>query len=269
MSIQHSPQALTYYMSEPEPCDYVAGNSSRIIFISPDDDLDTHTFSELSQKGFCRSGTVVYKPNCLVCHQCLSCRVPVDDFQMNSIQKKAWKRNQDIHMQIISSAQATEQHFALYHRYIQARHSNSIMAEQLDYQQFDDFLVQSKGDSIFLEFYLQQHLIAVSVCDYVNDGLSAVYTFFDPDYQARSLGTFTVLKQIEYVKSLNLNYLYLGYWVPNSKKMQYKINYQPLEIYHHQQWYRLKSQLTTTELDELCELLKLATFQDNPLMTKI
>lgn len=260
---------LTYYMTSPEPCDYVSGNSSRIIFVSPDEDLDEQTFSTLSQEGFCRSGTMVYRPNCLVCHQCLSCRVPVRNFKMSSMQKKAWKRNQDLHMNIISSSQATEQHFDLYHRYIQARHANSVMADDLDYQQFENFLVQSKGNSIFLELYLNENLIAVSVCDYVNDGLSAVYHFFEPDYHARSLGTFSVLKQIEYVKSLDLNYLYLGYWVPNSAKMQYKINYQPLEIYHHRQWYRLKQPLSPQELDELCQLLTLAEMQSTHLMRKV
>ena len=252
---------LTYYISDPYPCDYIQHNQSRVVFIAPDEPVDERLVSELSRSGFRRSGELIYKPECDSCQQCLSCRVPVDEFVMNSAQKKAWKRNQDLITNIIPSSQANETHFELYCRYIQARHANGSMIETLNPEQFEEFLVKSKAKSIFLEFYHEQRLIAVSVCDVFDDGISAVYTFFDPEYSKRSLGGFAILKQIEYVKQLGLRYLYLGYWIPHSRKMKYKSNYQPLELYYHDNWRRLKQPLSAEEIQEVGERLTQNMFQ--------
>lgn len=239
---------IFYYLTDPEPCDYLEHQSSRLTLVISDDTLDKSTFSELSRQGFRRSGEFIYKPACEACQQCLSCRIPVAEFKMNSVQKKAWKRNQDLKYRLLPSIYANQQHFELYCRYLQSRHADGNMSNSLDEKQFEDFLVRSNYESVFLEFFLEDTIIAVSVCDYFDDGLSAVYTFFDPDYQRRSLGVFAILKQIEYVKTLGLNYLYLGYWVPHSKKMNYKAQYQPLDILYQQQWYRLKQPLTSEQI---------------------
>ncbi|MDO4223658.1 MAG: arginyltransferase, partial [Acinetobacter sp.] len=240
-------QDLHYFLSADEPCHYIENQSSRMLVLNPELQVDEQTLSELSRHGFRRSGDIMYKPDCDSCHQCLSSRIPVHEFRMNSSQKKAWKRNQDLRFNIIPTVFANEQHFNLYARYIQQRHAEH-RHEQPNPQEFQQFLIRSKNNSFFLELWLEQQLVAVSVCDYFDDGLSAVYTFFDPEQHRRSLGVFAILSQIEYAKSLQLDYVYLGYWVPHSNKMQYKSQYQPLEILYQDQWLRLKQPLSQEEM---------------------
>lgn len=169
---------------------------------------------------------------------------------MTSAQKKAWKRNQDLQMKIIPSSAANATHYALYERYINERHADGDMFPASQ-DQFEKFLVHSCTESFFLELWLEDHLISVSTCDLMDDGLSAVYTFFDPDESRRSLGVFAILKQIEYAQLQGLEYVYLGYWVPHSNKMNYKSQYIPLEILLDGQWRRLNRQLNAEEIQRL------------------
>ena len=202
---------LQYYITPPHHCSYLENKSARMVFLDPTHRIDVLSLSELSRVGFRRSGDFLYRPECHLCRQCLSCRVPVTEFKMNSIQRKAWKRNQDLTVKLTRAQDASEQlHYALYERYINERHSDGDMFPP-NFDQFEKFLVQSCTDSFFLEFWKDDRLISVSSCDLLDDGISAVYTFFDPDENRRSLGVFAVLKQIEYAQSLDLPYLYLGY----------------------------------------------------------
>ena len=153
-------------------------------------------------------------------------------------------------MKITRTADASEIHYNLYERYINERHSDGDMfPPSLD--QFEKFLVHSCTESFFLEFWKDDRLISVSSCDPLDDGLSAVYTFFDPDENRRSLGVFAVLKQIEHAKALSLPYVYLGYWVPHSDKMNYKSQYVPLELLIDGQWRRLNRMLNPEEIQQL------------------
>ncbi|KXO73402.1 arginyl-tRNA-protein transferase [Acinetobacter venetianus] len=241
---------LQYYITPPHDCSYLENKSARMVFLDPIHRIDVVTLSELSRVGFRRSGDFVYRPECHLCRQCLSCRVPVQEFHMNSSQKKAWRRNQDLRMSILPTSKATQEHYDLYERYINERHADGDMyPASLD--QFEKFLVHSCTESFFIELWENEKLIAVSTCDLMDDGLSAVYTFFDPDEQRRSLGVFAILKQIEYVKTLNLEYLYLGYWVPHSSKMNYKSQYTPLELLLDGQWRRLNRPLSEKEIHQL------------------
>lgn len=241
---------LQYYITPPHDCSYLEHKSSRMVFLDPAHKINVVTLSELSRVGFRRSGDFIYRPECHLCRQCLSCRVPVHDFYMNSSQKKAWKKNQDLKLTITSTAYATDLHYELYEAYINARHADGDMYPPTR-DQFDKFLVQTCTDSFFLEFWLNDQLIAVSTCDQLDDGLSAVYTFFKPVESHRSLGTFAILKQIEYAKQINLQYVYLGYWVPHSSKMNYKAQYLPLELLLDGQWRRLNKALSAEEIDQL------------------
>ncbi len=245
---------LQYYITPPHNCSYLEKKSARMVFLDPNHRIDVLTLSELSRAGFRRSGDFVYRPECHLCRQCLSSRIPIYAFKMNSIQKKAWNKNQDLSTSIIPTHLATEEHFKLYERYITERHADGDMFPP-NQDQFEKFLVRSCTESFFIEFRLNNQLIAVSTCDALDDGLSAVYTFFDPEQQARSLGTFAILKQIEYAKTLNLNYVYLGYWVPQSKKMSYKSQYIPLEILIDGQWVRLNHKLSEENIKKLGESL--------------
>jgi arginyl-tRNA--protein-N-Asp/Glu arginylyltransferase len=245
---------LQYYITPPHDCSYLENKSARMVFLDPVHRIDVVTLSELSRMGFRRSGDFVYRPECHLCRQCLSSRVPVHEFQMNSIQKKSWKRNQDLTVKITSTRNATDQHYALYERYINERHADGDMFPPSQ-DQFEKFLVHSCTDSFFLELWKDEQLISVSTCDLLDDGLSAVYTFFDPDESRRSLGVFAILKQIEYARSTGLNYVYLGYWVPHSEKMNYKSQYIPLELLIDGQWRRLNHSLSKIEIAQLGDSL--------------
>lgn len=153
-------------------------------------------------------------------------------------------------MKITSPEQAGDTHYALYERYINERHADGDMFPP-SRDQFEKFLLQSCTDSFFLELWLDDRLISVSTCDLLDDGISAVYTFFDPDENRRSLGAFAILKQIEHAQKLGLQFIYLGYWVPHSNKMNYKSQYLPLELLIDGQWRRLNRALSELEIQHL------------------
>lgn len=245
---------LQYYITPPHDCSYLKNKSARMVFLDPAHQIDVLALSELSRLGFRRSGDFVYRPECHLCKQCLSCRVPVNDFTMSGIQKKAWKRNQDLSLHIVSSNEATQEHYALYERYINTRHADGDMYPP-SYDQFEKFLIQSCTESYFLELRKDGRLLSVSTCDFLDDGISAVYTFFDPDEQHRSLGVFAILKQIEQARHMGLNYVYLGYWVPHSNKMNYKTQYNPIEILLDGKWKRLNRRLNDEEVQQLGGML--------------
>lgn len=241
---------LQYYITPPHDCSYLPNKSARMVFLDPTHRIDTITLSELSRTGFRRSGDFVYRPECHLCRQCLSSRVPVDEFSMNSSQKKAWNRNQDLQVRISSPQHANDTHYALYERYINERHADGDMYPP-SRDQFEKFLLQSCTDSFFLELWKDEQLISVSTCDLLDDGISAVYTFFDPDENRRSLGVFAILKQLEHAQTLGLPFIYLGYWVPHSSKMNYKSQYLPLELLIDGQWRRLNRRLNAEEIEHL------------------
>lgn len=232
-----------------------------MVFLDPTQKIDVLTLSDLSRTGFRRSGEYVYKPECHSCRQCLSCRIIVDVFTMNSQQKKAWKKNQDLHMKITPINKANNQHYQLYEKYINARHQDGDMYPPSP-EQFKSFLLNSCTESFFLELWKDKQLLSVSTCDVLDDGLSAVYTFFDPNESKRSLGVFAILKQIEYVKSLNLDFVYLGYWVPHSKKMNYKSQYSPFDLLIDGQWQTFEKPLNSEQIEQLGESL-MTTFPLN------
>lgn len=245
---------LQYFITPPHDCSYLKQKSARMVFLDPVHRIDVQTLSELSRMGFRRSGDFIYRPECHLCRQCLSCRVPVNDFVMNSRQKKAWKKNQDLTLKVSLAADATSMHYALYERYINERHANGDMFPP-SYEQFEKFLMQNSNQSFFLELWDDEQLLSVSCCDQLDDGVSAVYTFFDPDYSHRSLGVFAILKQIEYAKLQAKDFVYLGYWVPHSEKMNYKTQFNPIELLLEGKWKRLTRQLNEQEVHQLGSML--------------
>ena len=245
---------LQYYITPPHDCSYLTRRSARMVFLDPIQRIDTVTLSELSRSGFRRSGDFIYRPECHLCRQCLSSRVPAALFIPNSQQKKTIKRNQDLEMRTTPTSQAQDYHYNLYERYIRLRHHDGDMFPP-SYEQFEKFLVHSCTDSFFLELWKDDRLMSVATCDQLDDGLSAVYTFFEPAEAKRSLGVYSILNQIDYVKSQGRSYLYLGYWVPHSSKMNYKSQYAPLEILLDGQWHRLNKHLNADEIQRLGDSL--------------
>lgn len=241
---------LQYYITPQHTCSYLEHHLARMVFLDPSYPVDEITLSALSRAGFRRSGDFIYRPECLQCRQCLSCRVLVKQFNANSMQYKALRRNRDIELNIRSTHDYEDYHYQLYAQYIEQRHYDGDMYPPSK-DQFEKFLIHSTVNSVFLEFWLDKKLICVTVCDHLDDGMSAIYTFYDVTYSKRSLGTYAILQLIDYTLSLNLDYVYLGYWVPHSRKMRYKIQYLPLEVNFENQWHLFDKPLQQEEIDVL------------------
>jgi len=222
------------YLSMPHPCSYLAGRQSTILFVDPQRLLEPGEYGRFVRQGFRRSGDLVYRPHCQQCSACVPVRVPVRAFQPARGQRRVWGKNHDIEV-IEKPARFEPSHFDLYRRYQAGRHPDSGMNDA-DPQKYLGFLASRQVEAVFFELRAGTQLLGVAVADLLPDGLSAVYTFFDPDQPARGLGVYAVLWEIAETKRRNLEYLYLGYWIGESPKMSYKINYQPLEAFHHGRW---------------------------------
>jgi arginine-tRNA-protein transferase len=216
------------------PCSYLSAQKAQSLLVSSDFSLDTQYYSELIAQGFRRSGDQVYRPYCQSCQACIPTRLAVKDFLPDRKQKRCMKKNANTQV-VIKPADFDPVHFALYLRYQTARHlsedKDPISAE--DYKQF---LSSTWCKTWFVEFWINQQLVTVAVVDVLDNALSAVYTFFDPDYSAYSPGVFAVQWQIQQAKHLNLDFVYLGFWIKNCQKMSYKNQYQPLWGFIDQQW---------------------------------
>ena len=228
---------LNFFASTPEPCSYLDNRKSVSAFANPHMDMDMGTYNELIQHGFRRSGGYIYRPHCPQCKECISVRVPVKRHQYSRSEQRVIKRNADLKISIMPGRYRDE-HFDLYRRYISSRHNDGSMANpsKSDYHRF---LISDWADTLFFEFRLKRILMAVAVCDVTSSGLSAVYTFFDPDHEAHSPGHFAILNQIHETRLRDLDYLYLGYWIRDCNKMSYKRRYKPLEAYLDDQWVAL------------------------------
>lgn len=238
-------QELQFYATPVHPCSYKDKHQAKTLFVDPKTQLDTLSYSELTDMGFRRSGQHVYRPHCESCNACLSARIPVSKFRFSKSQKRVINANSDITIHITRPSLTTEI-YKLYEKYISCRHYDGDMYPASQ-EQFKSFLINSGQETYFLEFRLDQQLIAVAVVDQLHQGLSAIYTFFDPDEHKRSLGKFAILKQIQITASQGLPYLYLGYWISGCAKMDYKIQYRPLEILVDNQWVSLESQDPTPD----------------------
>jgi arginine-tRNA-protein transferase len=228
---------VNFFASAPEPCSYLDNRKSVSAFANPHMDMDMKTYNELIQHGFRRSGGYIYRPHCPHCQECISVRVPVRKHHYSRNEQRVIKRNADIRISIMPGRYRDE-HFDLYRRYINSRHEDGSMANpnKSDYHRF---LICDWTDTLFFEYRLNSILMAVAVCDITDSGLSAVYTFFDPDYADRSPGHFAILSQIHETRSRDLDYLYLGYWIRDCNKMSYKRRYKPLEAFMNDQWVAL------------------------------
>lgn len=225
---------LKFYATQPHPCSYLPEAEAVTLFLDPQRPLDTSTYSRLSELGFRRSGEHLYRPHCGACSACIPARVPSAHFTPNTQQKRIYKRNTDLEVRTVAP-QLTDEIYQLYARYITARHADGDMYPP-SIAQFKSFLVGSEPFCEFQEFRLDGRLLAIAVTDRMDNGLSAVYTFFDPDESQRSLGRYAILWQIEEARRCGLPAVYLGYWIKRCRKMNYKTEYRPLELFINQQW---------------------------------
>ncbi|MGA8149187.1 MAG: arginyltransferase [Gallionellaceae bacterium] len=230
--------SLQFYLTAPYPCSYLPDHMARSQVATPSFLINTQVYSELVRRGFRRSGTFTYRPRCDACRACVPVRVPVDAFVANRSQRRAAQHHRNLEISL-HTLKDGEEHFDLYQRYQAARHFDDNM-ESDSPEQYRNFLLQSHVDSMLAEFREGGVLRMVSLIDILDDGLSSVYTFYDPDVAHASYGTYNVLWQIEQCRKLKLEYLYLGYWIRESGKMAYKANFRPLQGLIEGEWKALQ-----------------------------
>lgn len=230
-------QHLQFYVTTEYPCGYLAGYSARSLAVIPAHLIDTRAYSELVRMGFRRSGYYTYRPHCDHCQACVPVRLRIKDFTPSRSQRRAWKQHQKLEVNILPLT-FSQEHYDLYATYQKSRHAGGGMDAD-NVEQYRNFLMQSQVDSMLVEFRDNGQLRMVSVVDRLSDGLSAVYAFYDASVEDASYGTYNVLWLVEYCKSLGLPYLYLGYWIANSRKMAYKAKFRPIEGLAGDRWEEL------------------------------
>ncbi len=222
------------FLSTPHSCSYLPTRTANTLFLDPRFPMTNEVFGDFNRRGFRRSGDLIYKPHCQDCRACIPVRIPVQAFVPNRSQKRALARNADLTV-IARPAGFDAEHFLLFLRYQNARHPGGSMANP-DPTAYLRFLVGRQVETTFYEFRAAGTLVAVAVVDTLPDGLSAVYTFYEPTRAERGLGTYAILWQIARTHALERPYLYLGYWVEASPKMAYKTRFRPLEGYRDGGW---------------------------------
>jgi arginine-tRNA-protein transferase len=239
--MRHSlPQSHQFYVTAPQPCPYLAGKVERKLFTALQGDGACHLNDVLSHQGFRRSQNVLYRPSCAGCSACLSARIVVADFTPTRGQRRVLRRNGELE-RLARSPWATEAQYALFRRYLDARHATGGMAD-MDMHEFAAMIEETPVRSRVIEYYRPgagrrgRELAAVCLTDLLSDGVSMVYSFFDPDLAAQSLGSYIILDHVAIAREAALPYVYLGYWVPGSAKMDYKARFQPLEIFAEGRW---------------------------------
>lgn len=229
---------LQFYATAPYPCSYLADRQARSqVVATPAQLIDREIYASLVRAGFRRSGIFTYRPYCAGCRACIPVRLPVAKLQLKRHQRRALKRHGELHARELPPL-FREEHYTLYNRYQQARHPGGGMHDD-SHEQYAQFLLQSHVDTRLIEFSAAGVVRMVSLIDVLDDGLSSVYTFYDPDMPGSSFGIYNILWQRQQCLALGLPYLYLGYWIATSRKMAYKTDFQPIEGLIEGHWQRL------------------------------
>jgi arginine-tRNA-protein transferase len=229
------PSSQQFYRTGAQPCPYLEGRAERKVLTELAGPLAVPIYNELSRAGFRRSHTLAYRPSCGACNQCLPVRIAVADFEPARAERRILRYNEDLTVSTVP-ALATIEQYRLFDRYQQARHAESDMAG-MSFADYRSMVEDSPLDTLLLTARdADGTLLAVCLEDELDDGSSAVYSFYEPEAGRRSLGTWLVLQLIEQVRQRGLNYLYLGYWIEGSPKMDYKIRFRPLEAFTGTGW---------------------------------
>jgi leucyl-tRNA---protein transferase len=227
-------EVVRLFQTLPHACGYFGERTSQNLVIDPASPHLPQIYDAALARGYRRAGGHVYHPRCPRCHACVPARIPVARFRASRTQRRCMSRNADLQFQL-ETAGFTEERFALYRRYLELRHPGGGMDDP-DPEDFSRFLFTGWSPTAFLELRHEGRLLAVAVTDITPRGLSAVYTFYDPSEEDRGLGTYAILRQIEVARERGLSHLYLGYWIANHPKMDYKARFRPLEVLEGTEW---------------------------------
>lgn len=231
-------RTLVFFATPPHDCSYLPEREATTMFVDPRANVDKKLYSQLTALGFRRSGSHYYRPHCENCNACVPVRLVASDFRPDRNQRRTLTKNADIECRLVP-ARFSERYYDLYAYYIEQRHADGDMYPP-SRDQFTSFLVDGATDSWFLEMNLDGKLIGLAAVDLLNDGLSAIYTVFDPAYEHRSLGTFAILWQLEEARRRGLPHVYLGYWIRECRKMNYKTRFRPIEALQDGHWQVMK-----------------------------
>ena len=241
---QHVPtRQLRFFMTAVAPCPYLPGMTERKVFANLPFSDGAHVNDQLTHAGFRRSQNIAYRPACEGCDACVSVRLPVAEFEFSRSQRKVLSRNADLSRDLVE-AEATTEQFDLLKRYLASRHPGGGMTDMT----WADYVAMVEDTAVrthLIEYRLPSadggpgDLIAVTLADLLSDGLSMVYSFFDPTIEKRSLGVFAILDHVGQAAIVRLPFVYLGYWVQGSKKMDYKAGFRPMEVLRPLGWMRL------------------------------
>ncbi len=226
--------SVRLFRTTEHPCSYKEDQQAATVFIDPDLVIDKNLNSKLSEIGYRRSGAHLYRPDCELCNACMSIRIPVDLFKPKRPHRRVLNKNKDLRVEERTDL-TSEDAFGLYERYISERHRDGDMYPPTR-EQYEAFIKTRTVDTVYYLFYLEEKLVSVSVVDKLVQGLSAVYTFFDPDLSERSLGKFAILWLTQRCTELELPYLFLGYWVKGCQKMEYKKEFRPFHVLVDGRW---------------------------------
>lgn len=216
------------FQTLPHTCGYFGARTAQNLVIDPAAPQLDRLYGAALERGFRRAGGHLYFPQCPQCHACTPCRIDVAQFRPDRAQRRCLKRNVDLQVIESMAGYSVERH-ALYESYLRHRHADGGM-DEADASDFQRFLTAPWSPTLFLELRLASRLLGVAVTDVCLNGLSAVYTFFDPDEQARSLGTYAILQQVELARRRGLPWVYLGFWIDGHPKMDYKRRFRPLQL---------------------------------------
>jgi len=240
MSHHESALRAQFYLTAPQPCPYLEGREERKVFTTLQGTGAVEVNNALSGKGFRRSQSVIYRPACVGCSACMSIRIPVERFRPSRTQRRILRRNADL-VRRPCEAWATESQFELFRRYLDSRHADGGMAD-MDAFDYASMVDETPVNSSVIEYAVtdaetgQRRLMGACLSDILGDGLSMVYSFFEPGEKARSLGAYMILDHIALAAEMRLKYVYLGYWVNGSPKMNYKTLYRPFELCDGATW---------------------------------
>ena len=222
---------IKIFRTDNGPCPYLnKANWENISFHASK--LHPDSYASLLNQGFRRSGLTIYHPVCSSCQECIPIRIDALNFVKNKGQRRTWRKNNDLRVEHQSS-EFNQEDFALYRRYQREWHKTDVLVNENEYL---EFLIDSPVNTEIMRYYLGDKLIGLGWVDLLPELISSVYFVFDPDYVSRRMGIFSLLYEIEYARSLDIRWLYLGYWVKSSTKMKYKADYQPVELLFDSKW---------------------------------